>query len=809
MKIAKHGAGIAARSNLRTHWASATLLGLAWAGSAHALTSLGPAMLNPTACFHKDQGFIARAQLDFSPESADALFDVYKGAYYQGQWAFQNSQGQWVVLPPSIGVVPIAGNAIRHPQRTLGAGVNTLDVGIAEPALRTPGMLPGLTVFVGYGVSGPQSFADLLARQRFGVVAQLVGNEPLRDNCDTPSPAPAPGAGGGGGGAAPTPAPAPATPGTPAPSPTPSPAPAGSPVALNIRVQGLGLGRTLQLGHGTATLSATLNEPYRFAPQVAAGTALDLRVTTQPTGQSCAVSGAAPATVPADGAPVFVRCVHTAAAHVMMPDTAPRKPLAVGFALRDLAYPGIAYESRPGVVGGIFPYEYRLQGFTRNGVEQNSADLSLDFRRGTVRFTPAAEGSYTVTLEIRDSGSAQQTLVRSFTIDAAASRFVFVAPDGQDGSGRGARALPYRTVAYAMARTTSSQAIVLRKGSYLTGALQILDSKAKQILAYPDEVATLDMNKVGNISVASSTAPAPRIEGVDITNVKQYGIVSDPSKAGLVVRNVRFVNGEEGPTLSENPAFIHGWGDNAPAWRHQFLVQDNDFGTYVGAGYATTFFDAGESLMENNQLRLGKVNGGFHDKDNSQNNTYRENYIEFSATNSTTSGIQVSAQANSVGVHIHHNLLVNAGISLGVQCFQQTCFMRDHDVHHNTLVNQRIAMNWGPFNPTSAGTRISHNILSSRSTTPYGGLSCQSRPAGLATQLSARANLIESTGTLAFKDSECTGNDMAWPVWQGTYGQDMAASGSTVGAASVLTGSGPTTGLPAGDARRTQRGHQY
>lgn len=816
MKIANHGARTAARSSHRKPWAAATVLGLAWAGSAYA----GPAVLNPTSCFQKDQGFIARAQLDLSAENADGLFDVYKGAYYQGQWAFQNTQGQWVVLPPSIGVIPIAGSAIRHPQRTLGAGVSTMELTIAEPGLRTPGMLPGLTIFAGYGVSGSQSFADLLARQRFGVVAQLAGNEPLRDNCDTPSPAPAPGAGGGGGGAAPTPAPAPgaggggtapnptpAPPATPAPSPTP--APAGSPVALNIRVQGLGLGRTLQLGHGAATLSATLNEPYRFTPQAAAGAPLDLRVTAQPAGQSCAVSESAPATVPADSAPVFVRCVHTAAARVTMPDTEPRKPLAVGFALRDLAYPGIAYESRPGVVGGTFPYEYRLQGFTRNGVAQNSADLSLDFRRGTVRFTPAAEGSYTVTLEIRDSGSAQQTVMRSFTIDAAASRFVFVAPDGQDGSGRGARALPYKTVAYAMARTTSSQAIVLRKGTYATGALQILDSKAKQILAYPDEVATLDMNKAGNISVASSTAPAPRIEGVDITNVKQYGIVSDPSKAGLVVRNVRFVNGEEGPTLSENPAFIHGWGDNAPAWRHQFLVQDNDFGTYVGAGYATTFFDAGESLMENNQLRLGKVNGGFHDKDNSQNNTYRENYIEFSAANRTGRGVQVSGQANSVGVHIHHNLLVNAGILLGVQCFQETCYMRDHDVHHNTLVNQSVALNWGPFNPTSSGTRISHNIISSGSAAPYGGLSCQSRPARFATQLTARANLLETTSALAFKDTECTGTDMNWSLWQGTYGQDTAASGSTVGGTSALTGAGPTTGLPGTDARRTLRGHQY
>lgn len=789
MKNTRTAGGAAVRPRQRTPWAIAAWLCLACAGSAQALTPLPPAVSGASTCFHKDRGFVGRAQLDFSTESPDGLFDIYKGAHYQGQWAFQNGQGQWVVLPPSIGVVPVAGSAVRHPQRSQGAGVHTLEVAVAEPGLRSAAALPGLTVFVGYGASGAQSFADLLARQRFGVLGQIAGDEPLRDSCDTPSPTP--GGGGAGGGAAPTPAPA-----------------GGSPVALNVRVQGLGLGRTLQLGHGAATLSATLNEPYRFAPQAAAGAALDLRITAQPAGQRCAVSESAPATVPADGAPVFVRCVHTAAARLTMPDTEPRKPLAVAFALRDLAYPGIAYESRPGVVGGTFPYEYRLQGFTRNGVAQNPADLSLDFRRGTVRFTPPAEGSYTVTLEVRDSGSTAQTVVKSFTIDVAASRFVFVAPEGQDAAGRGARALPYQTLAYALARTTSSQAIVLRKGSYLAGGLRLLDSKAKQILAYPDEVATLDLDRAGSISVASSTAPAPRIEGVDIANVKQYGIVSDPSKAGLVVRNVRFINGEEGPTLSENPAFIHGWGDTGPAWRHQFLVQDTDFGTYVGAGYATTFFDAGESLVENNQLRLGKVNGGFHDKDNSQNNTYRENYIEFSLANRTTSGIQVSAQANSVGVHIHHNLLVNAGILLGTQCFQSTCFMRDHDVHHNTLVNQRIALSWGPFNPPSFGTRISHNILSSGSTAPYGGLSCQGRPAGMATQLAARANWIESTNPLAFKDSECTGNDMAWSVWQG-YGQDTAASGSSVSPASVLTGSGPTTGLPAGDARRTQRGHQY
>jgi len=82
-------------------------------------------------------------------------------------------------------------------------------------------------------------------------------------------------------------------------------------------------------------------------------------------------------------------------------------------------------------------------------------------------------------------------------------------------------------------------------------------------------------------------------------------------------------------------------------------------------------------------------------------------------------------------------------------------------------------------------------------------------PASFSTQLTAGANMIESTSSPAFKDSECTGNDRARSVWQGTVGMDTDASGSTRTAASALPGRGPTTGLPAADVRRTQRGHQY
>lgn len=576
-------------------------------------------------------------------------------------------------------------------------------------------------------------------------------------------------------------------------------------MALNVRVAGLALGGQVVLSQGSATVTAVLNGPYSFTPQVAAGAPLGLRVSSQPVGQTCAVSELAPAMVRADGSPVFVRCVSQPAARLTVPDTLPNGALTLRFPLQDKAYPGIPYESRPGVVGGIFPYEYRLLSFTRDGVTQDASTLKLDFRAGTVRFTPSVEGNYALTLEVRDSGAVQKTLQQTFNIKVAASSFAFVAPDGLDAAGRGSRGAPFKTIAYAQANSGPDKVLLLRKGSYSAVGLALADDKAKQVVAYPDEVVTLDLARSSSIDIRSDRLPMPRVEGVDITGVIQYGINVDPALAGAVIRNVRFVDGQEGPVKFENPAFIHTWGDVLP--RHKLLVQDNDFGRYVGAGYATTLYDVFDSIIENNQLRLGEgVNGGFHDKDNAQFNVYRQNYIEAPA-NSSNHAIQISAQYGSKGVHIHHNLLINGGVLLGTQCLTEGCTMTEHNVHHNTVVGAGISQSWGVFNAGSSGTRITHNIISSGKVAPYWGVSCQRLPDSFATAMVTGANLIETSSATIHKDTECSGNDMTWPVWQ-SFGRDTAASGSALTSTSALVGTGPLTGLPAGDARRGQRGHQ-
>jgi len=579
--------------------------------------------------------------------------------------------------------------------------------------------------------------------------------------------------------------------------------------ALNLRVQGLALGGSVQIAHGSNSLTASLNDVYSLPLQGAVGSVLDLRITGQSPDQVCGPSITSSDIVEASNRPVFVVCVSQPGARLTLPATLPDAPLAVTTSWRERAYASLPYESRPGVTGGIFPYEFRLTGYTINGQPATAAALSLDFRRGTLRFTPQFQGTHALAVEIRDSGAVQKVFTHNFVIQVGVTGVVFVAPDGIDSAGRGQLGFPFRTLAFAVAQSQPADVLLLRHGIYLAGGLRLNDARARQLIAFPGEVAALDLNRAGDIGVSTTTAPAVRLEGVDITGVRQWGIVSDPGLSGIVVRNARFVDGESANN-GENPAFIHGWGDGAAASRHRFLVQDSHFAGYRGPGYSATLFDAGQTIFENNQMRLGvQATGGIHDKDNAQNNTYRENYIEFPNSNRNGYGIRISAQSNSADVQIHHNLLINTGIMLGGQCFEELgCYMRNHDVHHNTISEEGVVVSaWGPFNSTSFGSRVSHNIISSRSAAPYTGISCSARPASLATAFAARANLIETSSALAFKDSECTGNDMSWAVWQGTYGFDTAASGSTLTATTALVGSGPLTGLAAGDARRGQRGH--
>ncbi len=592
-------------------------------------------------------------------------------------------------------------------------------------------------------------------------------------------------------------------------------------VPLKVRVEGLALGTSVSLRRGGEDLLVNAAGEFAFATPATEGSALNLQVIAQPLGQTCALSELAPSTVPSDSAPIFVRCFHEVGPAVQMPATLPDWPLQVMFgdsAMRSVAYPGLPYESRPGVTGGQFPYEFRLVAFTRDGQAQATDGVRVDFRRGTVRFTPTSTGVYVVTVEIRDSGNPRKTVLRGFTITCATTPFLFVSPNGVDATGRGGLANPFRTIAFALTQSSPQQVLVLRQGTY-TGLNVTLDNtRARQLIAYPDEVALLDFAQASNITVAVTAAPSARLEGLDFTRVQQYGIYSETAETGLIVRHARFRDGRENPQIiSENPGFIHARGHAETTPRHRLLVQDSSFGPMQAASstpYAATLFDVGESLFENNDVRAGPDAGGFHDKDNSQFNTYRENYFEYTAATANRVGVHVSAQDGGHDMHIHHNLFVYSGVRLGQQCFEDLgCRMTNMDVHHNTFVAGGIQFFVGAFNANSAGHRVDANIIRSNAEAPYVWPVCWQGPLGpaITPRVIARRNRLETTSSLAMFDEQCSGSDanVPWATWQGSFGLDTVAQGSVLSATSALVGEGPLIGLPATDARRPALGHLY
>ncbi|EJE51922.1 hypothetical protein containing chitin-binding domain type 3 [Acidovorax sp. CF316] len=167
-------------------------LALGALASAFSLLAGAAPVGNASTCFHQNEGLQLRFDLDLAQDSVDAGYDVYLVAAYAGHWFYRNAAGGWAAHQPGTWPAPALRN-VAHPQKSATAPGNALHQSIAEPAVRSAAGLAGLQLFAGFGKSGPGSFEDLLARQRFGAVGAIAGNEAVVAACPATPPGTGPG----------------------------------------------------------------------------------------------------------------------------------------------------------------------------------------------------------------------------------------------------------------------------------------------------------------------------------------------------------------------------------------------------------------------------------------------------------------------------------------------------------------------------------------------------------------------------------------------------------------------------------------
>jgi hypothetical protein len=298
------------------------------------------------------------------------------------------------------------------------------------------------------------------------------------------------------------------------------------------------------------------------------------------------------------------------------------------------AYPGLEYNIRPVVVGGLYPYTF--------SISNAPAGMTIDARTGLIRWpSPPSSGSVTPTITVRDSENT--TVSSPWTITVDASRFIFLdSVNGREfdaaNPGTGTISNPFRRIrdlysgsvyASKTISTHVNKIAYFRTGTYFidgyiedanpsggyAGRMAVLDT-AKPVawIAYPGETATIDGQCTG---VSPQIGTRPCNYGVHIA---MYGNGNNTYIDALRFRNMsvhafrtagtgnyqvfrRNQMNLLGPTLpGVNEGFITTITSGSQQMGAYLTIQDNVFEN-IDRGSCVKLYTTQRTLIEDNVCR--------------------------------------------------------------------------------------------------------------------------------------------------------------------------------------------------------------
>jgi hypothetical protein len=370
------------------------------------------------------------------------------------------------------------------------------------------------------------------------------------------------------------------------------------------------------------------------------------------------------------------------------------------------AYPGIAYEWRPGIKGGVFPYTFTLAA--------GPSGMTVDSRKGIIRWTPPATQSTGNAVQVRVVDQAGATINVGYSIDVTTSGFCFVASDGNDGHA-GTIDQPWLTLAKAQAAAGASDIVYVRAGTYTASALDMQGSTVSRWVAYPGESVVWDCAG-STIGVHKDSCA---FVGLEIHNSGIHMFSLDGTVRSVIWRK-NVMHAISAGSSKENPAFIFGMDGTARPIQgtiqyDKFLVQENTFYDITSStnhAASVTCYNVKNLLYENNEA-YQIASRGVSDKDDGYYNTIRANVLHDCGT-----GVGLYSQYTQGQIEVCYNLIYNcpSGITVG----SQPGYIQNVFIHHNTIVGGDI--DFGVITDSSACTNfnIYNNIIVNESTYLYG-----------------------------------------------------------------------------------------
>lgn len=411
------------------------------------------------------------------------------------------------------------------------------------------------------------------------------------------------------------------------------------------------------------------------------------------------------------------------------------------------AYPGIEYNIRAAVIGGLYPFTYSLS----NAPE----GMTINNDTGEISWPNPQSDSGTISLTVTDA--EKTTVSTTWAIQVTTSGFLFVDPT-YAGTQTGSISQPFSMIANLLKNTTSANrtdVVYFRGGNYTLPAHNSIYKAIPNVLGcnlsnrpftwigYPGE--TVNIDAAGRFLESSNVY----FDSLNLSNFSDYGIRASSKASYNTIRRTTWSNIEAVRSVNANQGFYFA-AENGIGY--YLVFQDNTFTKYTGAHAIGSLYQTHKALIENNYMHDGgyiglnyfsRAIGAKYDCDRL---TVRGNKIVM------PSNTLVNLYLSSDDVEIAFNLMHHTG---GGTTFESTAKsstfpgVTNIHIYRNTIIGGNIKIASDPCGTYSHGPyHFSKNTLILEGSGLYTYDSCNALNISNNLEGSSSDNIVDSKGNL-------------------------------------------------------------
>ncbi len=306
------------------------------------------------------------------------------------------------------------------------------------------------------------------------------------------------------------------------------------------------------------------------------------------------------------------------------------------------AYPGIEYNIRAAVTGGLYPFTFRLT--------NAPPGMTINASTGEIRWPNPQASSGTITLTVTDAEN--RTATTSWAINVTTNGFVFV-DSKHTGAETGSITQPFRSVGSffsSSAASNTTNIVYFRGGNYVLpahSATQVrIEGRPFTWIGFPGERVTMDAQG-RHIGAGAGIY----FDSLHLRNFRDWGLYVRSNRNYMTIRRCSFRDLDTSTSVNHNQGFI--FTENAGAGFY-LVIQDNEFSHWRGGSAIGSLYNTKRVLIENNYIHT-TLGGGSTGINNGIAPKYYTDYLFIRGNRVImSSGTPLAWYLNSSFVDTHH-----------------------------------------------------------------------------------------------------------------------------------------------------------